>query len=175
MIHSKQHRGCRVQGPGTRGYRRWRTSQLFAQRSRSAQCAPRGVHPMGWGSAEACLAAVQSRGHVLTTASFQNSQTPHQSRGGSGTGPQMGSGYTSAAQTVRKRRLRGHPPLATPSTRGTCNPPPPPPPDGRPKPSETRSPAPKSPGFQRSGSHVLVKHSDHQKPLEDRADPWDTR
>ena len=29
MIHSKPHRGCRVQDPGTRGYRRWKTA-LFA-------------------------------------------------------------------------------------------------------------------------------------------------
>ena len=24
MIHSKRHRGCRIQGPGTQGYRRWK-------------------------------------------------------------------------------------------------------------------------------------------------------
>ena len=36
MIHSKQHRGCGVQDPGTRGYRWWRTADF----SHSARCAP---------------------------------------------------------------------------------------------------------------------------------------
>ena len=36
MIHSKQHRGCRIQDPGTRGYRWWKTADF----SHSARCAP---------------------------------------------------------------------------------------------------------------------------------------
>ena len=36
MIHSKQRRGCGVQDPGTRGYRRWKTADF----SHSARCAP---------------------------------------------------------------------------------------------------------------------------------------
>ena len=36
MIHLKQHRGCRIQDPGTRGYWRWRTADF----SHSARCAP---------------------------------------------------------------------------------------------------------------------------------------
>ena len=36
MIHSKQHRGCRIQDPGTRGYRWWKAADF----SHSAQCAP---------------------------------------------------------------------------------------------------------------------------------------
>ena len=35
-IHSKQHRGCRVQDPGTRGYRGWKTADFW----HSARCAP---------------------------------------------------------------------------------------------------------------------------------------
>ena len=31
MIHSKQHRGCRIQDPGTRGYRWGENSRIFAQ------------------------------------------------------------------------------------------------------------------------------------------------
>ena len=41
MIHSKQHRGCIIQGPGTHGYRRWRTAAF----SHSAGAAP-GAAPM---------------------------------------------------------------------------------------------------------------------------------
>ena len=44
MIHSKQHRRCGVQDPGTRGYRWWKTA-LFAQRGHSARCAPQGTVP----------------------------------------------------------------------------------------------------------------------------------
>ena len=40
MIHSKQHRGCRSQDPGTRGYPVVENSRLFAQRGHSARCAP---------------------------------------------------------------------------------------------------------------------------------------
>ena len=36
MIHSKQHRGCRIQDPGTRGHRWWKTADF----SHSARCAP---------------------------------------------------------------------------------------------------------------------------------------
>ena len=36
MMHSKQHRGCRVQDPGTHGYRRWKTANF----SHSARCSP---------------------------------------------------------------------------------------------------------------------------------------
>ena len=36
MIHSKQHRGCSIQDPGTRGYRWWKTADF----SHSARCAP---------------------------------------------------------------------------------------------------------------------------------------
>ena len=39
MIHSKQHRGCRIQDPGTRGYRWWKTAD-FLHSARSARCAP---------------------------------------------------------------------------------------------------------------------------------------
>ena len=39
MIHSEQGRGCRLQGPGPRGYRRWKTADL----SHSARCAPEGA------------------------------------------------------------------------------------------------------------------------------------
>ena len=39
MIHSKQHRGCRIQVPGTRGYRRWKTAD-FSHSARSLPCAP---------------------------------------------------------------------------------------------------------------------------------------
>ena len=39
MIHSKQHRGCRIQGAGTRGYRWWKTAD-FSQRAHSAHCTP---------------------------------------------------------------------------------------------------------------------------------------
>ena len=41
MIHSKQHRGCRIQDPGTRGYRGWKTADF----SHSAR-APRTVLPL---------------------------------------------------------------------------------------------------------------------------------
>ena len=36
MIHSKQHRGCRMQDPGTRSYRWWKTADF----SHSARCVP---------------------------------------------------------------------------------------------------------------------------------------
>ena len=36
MIHSKWHRRCRIQDPGTRGYRWWKTADF----SHSARCAP---------------------------------------------------------------------------------------------------------------------------------------
>ena len=39
MIHSKQHRGCRNQDPGTRGYRWWKTAD-FSQRAHSTRCTP---------------------------------------------------------------------------------------------------------------------------------------
>ena len=39
-IHSKQHRGCRNQDPGTRGYRRWKTAD-FSHSARTAHGAPR--------------------------------------------------------------------------------------------------------------------------------------
>ena len=39
MIHSKTHRRCRVQGPGTRGYRGWKRAEF----SHSARCAPEGT------------------------------------------------------------------------------------------------------------------------------------
>ena len=41
MIHSKPHQGCRVQDPGTRGYRRWKTADF----SHSAGTAP-GAPPV---------------------------------------------------------------------------------------------------------------------------------
>ena len=44
MIHSKQHRGCRTQDPGTRGYLRWKTAAF----SHSARCAPRGAMMSGF-------------------------------------------------------------------------------------------------------------------------------
>ena len=40
MIHSTQHRGCRVQDPGTHGYRRWKTAEF----PHSARCAPHVWH-----------------------------------------------------------------------------------------------------------------------------------
>ena len=48
MIHSKHHRGCRIQDPGTRGY--W--GRKTADFSHSAQCAPNATlltcrHSMG--------------------------------------------------------------------------------------------------------------------------------
>ena len=39
MIHSKQHRGCRSQGPGTRGYRGWKTAD-FSHSAGTAHGAP---------------------------------------------------------------------------------------------------------------------------------------
>ena len=42
MIHSKQHRGCRIQDPGTRGYRWWKTAD-FPHRAGTAHGAPLGV------------------------------------------------------------------------------------------------------------------------------------
>ena len=42
VIHSKQHRGCGIQDPGARGYRRWKTADF----SHSARCAP--IYPAAW-------------------------------------------------------------------------------------------------------------------------------
>ena len=39
MIHSKQHRGCRLQGPETRGYRWWKTAD-FSHSAGTAHGAP---------------------------------------------------------------------------------------------------------------------------------------
>ena len=39
MIHSKRHRGCGVQGPGTRGYRGWKTAD-FSHSAGTAHGAP---------------------------------------------------------------------------------------------------------------------------------------
>ena len=39
MIHSKQHRGCRMQDPGTRGYRWWKTDD-FSHSAGTAHSAP---------------------------------------------------------------------------------------------------------------------------------------
>ena len=39
MIHSKQHRGCRIQDPGTRGYWWWKTAD-FVHSARKAHGAP---------------------------------------------------------------------------------------------------------------------------------------
>ena len=39
MIHSKPHRGCRVQDPGTRGYRGWKTAD-FSHSAGTAHGAP---------------------------------------------------------------------------------------------------------------------------------------
>ena len=39
MIHSKQHRGCRIQDPGTRGYRGWKTAD-FSHSAGTAHSAP---------------------------------------------------------------------------------------------------------------------------------------
>ena len=46
MIHSKQHRGCRIQDPGTRGYWWWKTADF----SHSARCAPYGA--LQWAHAQ---------------------------------------------------------------------------------------------------------------------------
>ena len=43
MIHSKQHRGCRIQGPGTRGYL-WEIAD-FSHSARTAR-AQRTVRPL---------------------------------------------------------------------------------------------------------------------------------
>ena len=39
MIHSKQHRGCRIQDSGTRGYRGWKTAG-FSHSAGTAQGEP---------------------------------------------------------------------------------------------------------------------------------------
>ena len=39
MIHSKQHRGCRMQDPGTCGHRRWKTADF----AHSTWCAPLAI------------------------------------------------------------------------------------------------------------------------------------
>ena len=46
MIHSKPHRGCRIQGPGTHGYRRWKTAD-FLHSAGTAHGAPpaSALHP----------------------------------------------------------------------------------------------------------------------------------
>ena len=45
MIHSKPHRGCRLQGPGTRGYRGWETAGF--SHSAGTGRAQRTVRPQG--------------------------------------------------------------------------------------------------------------------------------
>ena len=47
MIHSKQHRGCRIQDPGTCGYRWWKTADFFAPRTVRPQ---RMERPVGGGA-----------------------------------------------------------------------------------------------------------------------------
>ena len=51
MIHSKQHRGCGSQDPGTRGHRRWKTA-AFSHSARSALPVPNSSRGMafeeGW-------------------------------------------------------------------------------------------------------------------------------
>ena len=42
VVHSKQHRGRRLQDPGTRGYRWWKTADFL----HSAQCTPSGCSRM---------------------------------------------------------------------------------------------------------------------------------
>ena len=56
MIHSKQHRRCRVQAPGTRGYRRWKTADF----SHGACTAP-GAPPQG-SPPQRCRVVERSRG-----------------------------------------------------------------------------------------------------------------
>ena len=40
MIHSKQHRGCRIQDLRTRGYRWWKTADFHTARAHSAPVRP---------------------------------------------------------------------------------------------------------------------------------------
>ena len=61
MIHSKQHRGCGVQDPGTRGYRWWKTAD-FAHSTRTAHGAPPyNIHTRGRGN---CLLGLWRGGGV---------------------------------------------------------------------------------------------------------------
>ena len=48
MIHSKRHLGCRLQGPGTRGYRRWKTAD-FSHRAGTGRV-QRTVCPLSHGA-----------------------------------------------------------------------------------------------------------------------------
>ena len=65
MIHSNQHRGCGIQDPGTRGYRRWNTADV----SHSARCASKGpsaqfcdVHKSSAGGGGGCKGVLYAGG-----------------------------------------------------------------------------------------------------------------
>ena len=45
MIHSKQHRGCRTQDPGTRGYRWWKTADVSHSAGTACSAPPRTLLP----------------------------------------------------------------------------------------------------------------------------------
>ena len=59
MTRSKQHRGCRVQDPGTRGYRRWRTAD-YSHSARTAHGAP-PLGPSASGTSHHSRAPMASR------------------------------------------------------------------------------------------------------------------
>ena len=53
-IHSKPHRGCRRQHPGTRGYRRWKTAD-FSHSAGTAHGAPPNLGKGGTRAREAAM------------------------------------------------------------------------------------------------------------------------
>ena len=57
MIHSKQHRGCRVQDPGTRGYRWWRTADFSHSAGTAHGASPSRVVRDGKGMQRRCKTA----------------------------------------------------------------------------------------------------------------------
>ena len=100
MIHSKQHRGCRVQDPGTRGYRRWGTAGV----SHSAGTA-HGAPPLS------CIPHEASHTHTtsappprpLRGITYTPHHAPPPSRGATRADPMIprrNSGYCTCAQAA---------------------------------------------------------------------------
>ena len=52
MMHSKQHRGCRVQDPGTHGYRRWKTADFSHSARRAHGALPLVIAQPDWNCIE---------------------------------------------------------------------------------------------------------------------------
>ena len=105
MIHSKQDWGCRIQDPGTRGYRWWKAADV-SHSARSTRCAPLGLDTVGNGlfcnqeeSPRAPLSKKRTKSATTTTT-----QVTRASVSGSTMHKLQYSTIRQAAQTVHRRK-----------------------------------------------------------------------